>query len=97
VTSDNPNLLSGFKNKVRPEVTTVSYFHLVERGPTFLAIKGLEWCHPNAFLITIIVRKLSQFQTLVPLLRKRDDTSSQHIFEYLIYHVHLTIDLGMIS
>jgi hypothetical protein len=97
VTPDNPNLLSGFKNKVRPKVTTVSYFHPVERGPAFLAIKVLKWCHLNAFLITIIVRKLSQFQTLVPLLRKRDETSSQHIFEHLIYPFCSIVGLGMIS
>jgi hypothetical protein len=59
VTPDNPNLLSCFKHKVRPEITTVSHFNLVERGPASLAIKGLKWCHLNAFLITIIVRKLS--------------------------------------
>jgi hypothetical protein len=39
---NNPNLLSCFKNKVRPEITTVSYFNPVERGSAFLAIKGLE-------------------------------------------------------
>jgi hypothetical protein len=46
-------------NKVRPEITTVSHFNLVERGPASLAIKGLKWCHLDALLIAVIVRKLS--------------------------------------
>jgi hypothetical protein len=59
VTPNNTNLLSCFKNKVRPEVTTVSYLNPIEWGPAFLAIKGLKWCHLDALLIAIIVRKFS--------------------------------------
>jgi hypothetical protein len=59
VTLDNPNLLSCFKHKVRPEITAVSYLNPIKWGPAFLAINGLKWCHLDALLIAIIVRKLS--------------------------------------
>jgi hypothetical protein len=59
VTPDNPNLLPCFKHQVGPEITTISYLNPVEWGPAFLAIKGFKWCHLDALLIAIIVRKLS--------------------------------------
>jgi hypothetical protein len=97
VTPDNPNLLSYFKHKVRSEIATVSHLNLVEWGPAFLAIKSLKWCHLDALLIAVIIRKLSQLQTFVPLFRKGDDTSSQHVFKHLVHLFCLTIGLGMVS
>jgi hypothetical protein len=60
VTPDNPNLLSRFKHKVRPEITTVSHLNPVEWGSAFLAIQSLKRCHLDALLIAVIIRKLSQ-------------------------------------
>jgi hypothetical protein len=62
MTPDNSNLLSCFKHKVRPEITMVSYFHLVERGSALLAIKSLKWCHLDALLIAVIIRNSANFK-----------------------------------
>jgi hypothetical protein len=61
------------------------------------AKQSFKGCHYETHLITVIVRELSQLQTLVPFVLIVQHTSSKHIFEDLIYSFHLTISLRMIS
>ena len=68
---NNTNLLSSFFDKIRPKISVVTNFNPVKWCSTFLAIQGFKWHHSNAFLITIVIRKLSQSQAFVPLFRKK--------------------------
>jgi hypothetical protein len=69
----------------------------VYRGTTTTTIQSFKGCHCKTFLITIVVRELSQSQTLVPFVWVVQYTSSEHILKNLIYPLCLTIDLRMIS
>jgi hypothetical protein len=69
----------------------------VYRCTTTTAIQCFKWCHSKTFLITIVVRELSQWQTLVPFVRVVQYTSSEHIPKNLIYPLSLTIGPWMIS
>jgi hypothetical protein len=61
------------------------------------AIQSFERCHFETLLITVIVRELGQWQTLVPFVRVVPYTSSEHMLKNLIYPLCLTIGLRMIS
>jgi hypothetical protein len=69
----------------------------VHRGTTATVIQSLKWCHSKTFLITVVVRELSQWQPLVPFVWVVQYTSSEHILRNLIYPLYLTIGLWMIS
>ena len=97
MTLNNADLLSSFFDEIRSKISTGSHFNLVKWCPTFLSIYSFKGRHTNAFLIAIVVRKLSKVQAFIPLFRKRNGTSSQHILKYLVYPFSLAISLWMIS
>ena len=59
MTLNNTDLLSSFFDEIRPKISMVSHFNPVKWCPTFLSIQSFKWCHTNAFLIAIVVKKLS--------------------------------------
>jgi hypothetical protein len=90
------NLL-GLSDKVRAKDRPLTSLNLVQRCTTAMAIQSFERCHSETLLITVVIRQLSQWQTLVPFVMEIQDTSSEHIFKNLIYSFCLTIGLRMIS
>jgi hypothetical protein len=91
------NYLFNLNDKVRAKDHPFVRLNLVHRGMTVMAIQSFEGCHSKTFLITIVVRELSQWQTLVPFVWVVQYTSSEHILKNLIYPLCLTIGLRMIS
>jgi hypothetical protein len=69
----------------------------VHRCTTATTIQTFKGCHSKTFLITVVVKELGQWQTLVAFVRVVQYTSSEHILKNLIYPLCLTIGLRMIS
>jgi hypothetical protein len=84
-------------DKVRAKDRPFARLNLVYRCTTMTAIQRFEGCHSKTFLVTVVIRELSQWQTLVPFVRVFQYTSSEHILKNLIYLLCLTIGLRMIS
>ena len=59
MTLDKDNLLSSLLDEFWPKVSTVSHFNPIKWHPVFLPIQSFKWCHANALLVAIIVRKFS--------------------------------------
>jgi hypothetical protein len=91
------NYLFSLNDKVRTKDRPFARLNPVHRGMTAKVIQSFKGCHSETLLITIIVRELSQWQTLVPFVRVVQYTSSEHILKNLIYPLCLTISLWMIS
>jgi hypothetical protein len=89
------NLL-GLRDKIRAKDHPLARLDPVHMCMTMMAIQSFEGCHSETLLIAIVVRELSQRQTLVPFVRVVQYTSSEHILKNLIYPLCLTIDLRMI-
>jgi hypothetical protein len=89
--------LFSLNDKVRAKVHPFTRLDPVYRCTAATAIQSFEGCHSRTFLITVVVRELSQWQTLVLFVRVVQYTSSEHILKNLIYHLYLTIGLRMIS
>jgi hypothetical protein len=88
--------LFNLNDKVRAKDRPFPRLDPVHRGTTATAIQGFEGCHSKTFLITIVVRELSQWQTLIQFVRVVQYTSSKHILKNLIYPLSLTISLWMV-
>jgi hypothetical protein len=91
---DAVNVVLGFNNKVRAKDRPFARLNLVQRCLAATAIQGFEGCHSETVLITIVVRELSQRQTLVLEIQHK---SSEHILKNSIYSFRLSIGLQMIS
>jgi hypothetical protein len=91
---DYPFILN---DKVRAKDRPFTMLDPVHRGTIVMAIQSFEGCHSKTFLITVVVRELIQWQTLVPFIWVVQYTSSEHILKNLIYPLYLTISLWMIS
>jgi hypothetical protein len=89
--------LFSLNDKVKVEDRPFTRLDLVHRGTTAMVIQSFKECHSKTFLITVVVRELSQWQTLIPFVWVVQYTSSEHILKNLIYHLCLTIGLWMIS
>jgi hypothetical protein len=94
---DAMDYLFSLNDKVRAKDRPFTKLDPVHRGTTATAIQSFEGCHSKTFLIPIVVRELSQCQTLVPFIWVVQYTSSEHILKNLIYPLSLTIGLRMIS
>jgi hypothetical protein len=57
---DAMNYLFNLNDKVRAKDHPFVRLNLVHRGMTVMAIQSFEGCHSKTFLITIVVRELSQ-------------------------------------
>jgi hypothetical protein len=89
--------LFSLNDKVRAKDHPFTRLNPVHRYTTATAIQSFEGCPSKTFLITVVVRELSQWQTLVPFVQVVQYTSSEHIIKNLIYPLCLTIGLWMIS
>jgi hypothetical protein len=89
--------LFSLNDKVRAKDRPFTRLDPVYRCTAATAIQSFEGCHSKTFLITVVERELSQWQTLVPFVREVQYTSSEHILKNLIYPLCLTIGLRMIS
>src|SRR6185436_4039949 len=76
---------------------TFSSLGPTQRSLTPSTIQGLEWCHLQTGLIAVVIRKLSQGKTFVPVLVIMDDTCSKHILKKLIHPFGLSVSLWMVS
>jgi hypothetical protein len=91
------DLLFGLLNDIRTKDLTFSRFRPIERGMTFASVEGFKRGHLQASLVTIIVGKLREWQTVFPLGSIRQNTSSQHIFKDLVYSFGLTSSLWVVG
>jgi hypothetical protein len=70
---------------------------LVEEGSTTMFVECFKRCHSYALLVTILVRKLDQWQTLVPAAMMVQYASFEHILYNLVHSLSLAIGLRMIT
>jgi hypothetical protein len=89
--------LFSLNDKVRAKDRPLTRLDPVHRCIAATAIQSFKGCHSKNFLITVVVRELRQWQTLVPLVRVVQYTTSEHILKNLIYPLYLTIGLRMVS
>jgi hypothetical protein len=89
--------LFSLNDKVRAKDHPFTRLDPVHRCTTAMTIQSFKGCHSKTFLITIVVKELSQWQTLVLLVRVVQYTSSKYILKNLIYPLYLTIGLRMVS
>jgi hypothetical protein len=89
--------LFSLKEKVWAKDRPFTRLDPVYRCMAATAIQSFKRCHSKTFLITVVVGELSQWQTLVPIVRVVQYTSSEHILKNLIYPLCPTIGLRMIS
>jgi hypothetical protein len=68
----------------------------VQRCMTSTAIQSFEGCHSETLLIIVVVRELSQQETLVLFVMIAQHARLEHIFKNLIHSLCLTIGLWMI-
>jgi hypothetical protein len=89
--------LFSLNDKSRAKDHPFTRLDLVHRCTTATTIQTFKGCHSKTFLITVVVKELGQWQTLVAFVRVVQYTSSEHILKNLIYPLCLTIGLRMIS
>jgi hypothetical protein len=53
-------------DKVRAKDYPLTRLNPVQRRTTLMAIQGFKGCHSETLLITVVVKELSQWKTLVP-------------------------------
>jgi hypothetical protein len=94
---DVVDYLFSLNDKVKTKDRPLTRLDPVHRCIAAMTIQSFERCHLETLLVTIVVRELSQWQTLVPFARVIQYTSSKHIFKNLIHPLCLTIGLWMIS
>jgi hypothetical protein len=66
---DAMNYLFSLNDKVRAKDHPFDRLDPVHRGTIATTIQSFKGCHSKTFLITVVVRELSQWQTLVPFVR----------------------------
>jgi hypothetical protein len=89
--------LFSLNDRVRAKDHPFTRLNPIYRCTAATAIQSIEGCHSKTFLITVVVRELSQWQTLVLFVWLVQYTSLKHILKNLIYPLYLTIGLWMIS
>jgi hypothetical protein len=63
---DAVDYLFGLNDKVRTKDRPLARHDPVHRCTAETTIQSFEGCHPETLLITVVIRELSQRQTLVP-------------------------------
>jgi hypothetical protein len=94
---DAMDYLFSLNDKVRAKDRPFTRFDPVYRCTAATTIQSFKGCHSKTFLVTVVIRELSQWQTLVPFVRVVQYTSSEHILKNLIYSLYLTISLRVMS
>jgi hypothetical protein len=62
---DAVDYLFGLNDKVRTKDHLLARLDPVHRSMAAMTIQSFEWCHSKTLLITVVVRELNQWQTLV--------------------------------
>jgi hypothetical protein len=93
---DAMDYLLGLTDEIWTKDRPLARLDLVQRCTTSTTIQNFEGCHPEILLITVLVRELSQRQTLIPFVMIVQHTHSEHIFKNLIHSLRLPIGLRMI-
>jgi hypothetical protein len=70
-------------DKVRAKDYPLTRLNPVQRRTTLMAIQGFKGYHSETLLITVVVRELNQWKTLVPFILIVQHTSSEHFFKDL--------------
>src|SRR6187399_158375 len=83
----------GFRDQVIAKKLTFTSLGPVERGTALSAIEDFKQSFAGTCLETVVVRELGKRETIFPLHAKRDDTSSEHVFEDLVHSFDLTTSL----
>src|SRR6185312_14052551 len=91
------NLVLSLANHIGPKEIPFTGFRPVQWSPRPPSILDFKGCHFDTFLIAVVVREFSEWQTPIPFLTTRKHTGLQHIFQNLINHLGLTIGLLVIS
>jgi hypothetical protein len=94
---DVMDYLFSLNDKVKAKDHPCTKLDPIYRCAAATAIQSFKGCHSETLLITVVVRELNQWQTLVPLARVVQYTSSKHILKNLIYPLCLSIGLRMVS
>jgi hypothetical protein len=94
---DAMDYLLGLSDKIWTKDHPLARLDPVHRCMASTNIQCFKGCHSEPLLITVVVRELSQQQTLVPFVMIVQHTSLEHIFKNLIHSLCLTIGLRMIS
>jgi hypothetical protein len=63
---DMVDYLLGLSDKVRAKDHPLTRLNPVQMCTTSVAIQSFEGCHSETLMITVVVRELSQQQTVVP-------------------------------
>jgi hypothetical protein len=88
--------LLGLSDMVWTKDRPLARLDLVQRCMTMTAIQSFKGCHTETLLITVVMRELSQRQTLVPFVKIVQHTRLEHIFKNLIHPLCLTVGLQRI-
>jgi hypothetical protein len=77
---DAVDYLFGLNDKVRTKDRPLTRLDPVHRCTTATTIQSFEGCYPETLLLTVVVRELRQWQTLVPFGWVVQCTSAAHGF-----------------
>jgi hypothetical protein len=88
---DVVDYLFGLNGVVRAKDHPFARLDLVHRYTAMTSIQSFKGCHSETLLIVVVVRELSQWQTLIPFVQVVLHTSSKHNLKNLIYPFRLTI------
>src|SRR6266542_7168074 len=91
------NSFFSFLNDIWTKDNPFSGFRPVQGRSTPSTIKGFKRCHLQALLVAIIISKLSQWQTLFPILGVSQSACPKHVFQNLIHTLNLSTSLRVIS
>src|SRR5438132_12488564 len=94
---NQPNSFFHFLNDIWTKDSPFSGFRPVQGGSTPSTIKSFKRCHLQALLVAIIISKLTQWQTLFPILGVGQSAGLKHVFWNLIYTLNLATSLRVIS
>src|SRR3954469_1504928 len=95
--TNNTNLLFCFLDHIRSKELSFTGFRPVKGCSTSSAIEEFKRSHVQTILIAIVIRKFGKWKRLIPILSERDNTSSEHVFQYLINPFNLTARLRVES
>jgi hypothetical protein len=90
------NNFLGLHHKIGAKGHPLARFNPVQRGTTSVVIESFERCHLETRLITVVVRELSQWQTLVPSIMVVHNTRTEHVLTHLVHTLYLIIGLWVI-
>jgi hypothetical protein len=83
-------------DKIGAKGHPLTRFNLVQRCTTSVTVESFKRCLLEPLLITVVLRELSQWQTLVPTVPIVHHACTEHVFQHLVHTFYLTIGLLVI-